>query len=658
MMKMMKMKNAFCAGLFCALRLFGAAVAVQVFAPRRMNVAMLFSSATLRCDYTAVGGSSQPPIVLWKFKPYCRDRLSALFAGPASQGTSDYAEAKLPGYDSNVDCPEEPRPVRIVATKHGNAVTLGDDYKRRSVTVVNDADLYFGQTEWGDGGFYLCSVVSNTDLTGDNEVKMELWVLGKTIEKVELLPGFQIANLPDWLFVLLVVLGGLLLIILLAVCWCQCCPHTCCCYVRCPCCPRRCCCPRALYEAGKAATYGYASDAPSLSGLHAAREPLSLYHVPTNTRSQRSQHDASVRSGYRVQADRSSSSMKVLYYVEKELAKLDPSRLHTVEKASSMSELTSLHDDNGAGDLREALRHAKLRALPPISDLGEGLSLGSGTGAASRNSVHAASRGRERDGAAGGYRDSSRHGWSCHDQIGQRWDGREFLDREPDSDKDPSPYSGSRRHANWHRSRSRDRLDSDLDSTTDLGGYERERSRRESNREPRGYRTNSYLVRHSDDDDHRRHHHDGVAGAGGKASGRGGDGSHRQQRRDGRHRGGGGDRERPARPRSVRGSERDLERDASPHSPQVAGTRGAGDPGSGSVRAGRGSHSRGHGAREERPPSYRVAAAAAAEPGEGSLPPYSPPVSHHNQGSRSSSARAGPRRLNADESVNRGSLRV
>ncbi|CAM9762400.1 unnamed protein product [Lampetra fluviatilis] len=603
-------KNAFCAGLFCVLRLLGAAVAVQVFAPRRMNVAMLFSSATLRCDYTAVGGSSQPPIVLWKFKPYCRDRLSALFAGPASQGTSGYVEAKLPGYDSNVDCPDGPRAARIVATKHGNAVTLGDDYKRRSVTVVNDADLYFGQTEWGDGGFYLCSVVSNTDLTGDNEVKMELWVLGEFSFRMAMVPACASSSPhpacllpPDWLFVLLVVLGGLLLIILLAVCWCQCCPHTCCCYVRCPCCPRRCCCPRALYEAGKAATYGYASDAPSLSGLHAAREPLSLYHVPTNTRSQRSQHDASVRSGYRVQADRSSSSMKVLYYVEKELAKLDPSRLHTVEKASSMSELTSLHDDNGAGDLREALRHAKLRALPPISDLGEGLSLGSGAGAASRNSVHAASRGRERDGAAGGYRDSSRHG---------------------------------------------------------SGAYERERSRRESNREPRGYRTNSYLVRHSDDDDHRRHHHhDGVAG--GKSSGRGGDGSYRQQHRDGRHRGGGGgDREQPARPRSVRGSERDLERDPSPHSPQVAGTRGgAGDPGSGSVRAGRGSHSRGHGAREERPPSYRVgAAAASAEPGEGSLPPYSPPVPHHNQGSRSSSARAGPRRLNAGESVNRGSLRV
>ncbi len=50
---------------------------------------------------------------------------------------------------------------------------------------------------------------------------------------------------PDWLLVVLVVLGFLLLLLLIGICWCQCCPHTCCCYVSCPCCPERCCCPRA-----------------------------------------------------------------------------------------------------------------------------------------------------------------------------------------------------------------------------------------------------------------------------------------------------------------------------------------------------------------------------------------------------------------------------
>lgn len=49
----------------------------------------------------------------------------------------------------------------------------------------------------------------------------------------------------DWLLVVVVVLGFLLLLLLIGICWCQCCPHTCCCYISCPCCPDRCCCPRA-----------------------------------------------------------------------------------------------------------------------------------------------------------------------------------------------------------------------------------------------------------------------------------------------------------------------------------------------------------------------------------------------------------------------------
>ena len=49
----------------------------------------------------------------------------------------------------------------------------------------------------------------------------------------------------DWLFVVVVCLAAFLVILLLGICWCQCCPHTCCCYVRCPCCPEKCCCPEA-----------------------------------------------------------------------------------------------------------------------------------------------------------------------------------------------------------------------------------------------------------------------------------------------------------------------------------------------------------------------------------------------------------------------------
>lgn len=49
----------------------------------------------------------------------------------------------------------------------------------------------------------------------------------------------------DWLFVVVVCLAVFLVFLLLGICWCQCCPHTCCCYIRCPCCPERCCCPEA-----------------------------------------------------------------------------------------------------------------------------------------------------------------------------------------------------------------------------------------------------------------------------------------------------------------------------------------------------------------------------------------------------------------------------
>lgn len=79
----------------------------------------------------------------------------------------------------------------------------------------------------------------------------------------------------DWLFVVVVCLASLLLFLLLGICWCQCCPHTCCCYVRCPCCPDKCCCPEALYAAGKAATSGVPSIyAPSIyTHLSPAKTP-------------------------------------------------------------------------------------------------------------------------------------------------------------------------------------------------------------------------------------------------------------------------------------------------------------------------------------------------------------------------------------------------
>lgn len=50
--------------------------------------------------------------------------------------------------------------------------------------------------------------------------------------------------LPEWVFVAAVALGSVLFLLLVGICWCQCCPHSCCCYVSCWCCPDTCCCPR------------------------------------------------------------------------------------------------------------------------------------------------------------------------------------------------------------------------------------------------------------------------------------------------------------------------------------------------------------------------------------------------------------------------------
>lgn len=58
------------------------------------------------------------------------------------------------------------------------------------------------------------------------------------------MPDSVLCVLPEWVFVAAVALGSVLFLLLVGVCWCQCCPHSCCCYVSCWCCPDTCCCPR------------------------------------------------------------------------------------------------------------------------------------------------------------------------------------------------------------------------------------------------------------------------------------------------------------------------------------------------------------------------------------------------------------------------------
>ncbi|XP_012506994.1 PREDICTED: lipolysis-stimulated lipoprotein receptor isoform X2 [Propithecus coquereli] len=371
------------------------ASAIQVTVSNPFHVVILFQPVTLPCSYQ-VTTTPTVPIVIWKYKSFCRDRIADAFS-PASVDNQLNAQlaAGNPGYNPYVECQDSVRTVRVVATKQGNAVTLGEYYQGRRITITGNADLTFEQTAWGDSGVYYCSVVSAQDLQGNNEGYAELIVLGRTSGVAELLPGFQAGPLEDWLFVVIVCLAAFLVFLLLGICWCQCCPHTCCCYVRCPCCPDKCCCPEALYAAGKAATSGVPSiyapstyahlspaktppppaiipmgpvyngypggypgdfDRNSSVGGHSSQVPL-LRDVDSSVTSE-------VRSGYRIQANQQDDSMRVLYYMEKELANFDPSRPGPpngrVERA--MSEVTSLHED----DWRS--RPSRGPALTPIRD--------------------------------------------------------------------------------------------------------------------------------------------------------------------------------------------------------------------------------------------------------------------------------------------------
>lgn len=127
---------------------------------------------------------------------------------------------------------------------------------------------------WWDHGVYYCTVEAPGDTSGDPDKEVKLIVLRKCQCSVAWVADISSCLLPlhpkispvvkryfvifcaqvhkdplslsvsptDWLTVLLIVLGGLILLLLIGICWCQCCPQYCCCHIRCVCCPTRCCC--------------------------------------------------------------------------------------------------------------------------------------------------------------------------------------------------------------------------------------------------------------------------------------------------------------------------------------------------------------------------------------------------------------------------------
>ncbi|KAK7154341.1 hypothetical protein R3I94_007626 [Phoxinus phoxinus] len=192
-------------------------LSIQVNVPQTERYTMLFSSVTLRCDYST-SANAQDVLVTWRYKSFCLD--------PVLEYYSAAYQAAL-GLKQNPanDCPDSQRTVRIVIQKRGiGEATLGPEYRERKISINNNADLVINEVMWWDNGMYFCSIDAAGDVVGDSDKEIRLVVY-------------------HWLTVLLIILGALLLIMLLCICCCQCCPQNCCCYVRCPCCPRTCCCP-------------------------------------------------------------------------------------------------------------------------------------------------------------------------------------------------------------------------------------------------------------------------------------------------------------------------------------------------------------------------------------------------------------------------------
>uniref|UniRef100_U3KM95 Immunoglobulin domain-containing protein n=1 Tax=Oryctolagus cuniculus TaxID=9986 RepID=U3KM95_RABIT len=146
---------------------------LQVTVPDKKKVAMLFQPTVLRCHFST--SSHQPAVVQWKFKSYCQDRMGESL-GMSTTRIQSLSKRNLE-WDPYLDCLDSRRTVRVVASKQGSTVTLGDFYRGREITIVHDADLQIGKLLWGDSGLYYCIITTPDDLEGKNEDSVELLVL-------------------------------------------------------------------------------------------------------------------------------------------------------------------------------------------------------------------------------------------------------------------------------------------------------------------------------------------------------------------------------------------------------------------------------------------------------------------------------------------------
>lgn len=118
---------------------------ISVQCPTKRYIVILFQPVTLNCNYqtTATG---QSPVVTWRYKSYCRDPIQAAL-NPSS--AENILSQNNPNYDPNIECADSLRTVRIVASKQGNAVTLGSDYQGRKISIINSELIkIFGHVEF------------------------------------------------------------------------------------------------------------------------------------------------------------------------------------------------------------------------------------------------------------------------------------------------------------------------------------------------------------------------------------------------------------------------------------------------------------------------------------------------------------------------------
>ncbi|XP_030059828.1 immunoglobulin-like domain-containing receptor 1 isoform X2 [Microcaecilia unicolor] len=301
---------------------------------------LLFSSIVLKCDYST-SALVADVTVTWRFKSFCKDPIFDYYS-------ATYQAALNLGQDPSNDCNDNQREVRIVIQRRGqNEPMLGMDYRQRKITIRDRADLLISEVMWWDHGVYYCTVEAPGDTSGDPDKEVKLVVL-------------------HWLTVLFIIMGGLLLFVFITVCWCQCCPHCCCCYVRCPCCPTKCCCPeealaRHRYMKQLQGSLPWMTEKPVYFGGDRNSHHSSYQLNPLL------QRDFSLQNSFPMlqQPSYAPANNKVLEYLESEIKNLNTAQpFQAGNHYSGVSHHPSMLSSLGEIGVREVER--RVIQLPPI----------------------------------------------------------------------------------------------------------------------------------------------------------------------------------------------------------------------------------------------------------------------------------------------------